>query len=71
MGQKLLRRQRLEHIESTLRAMQDNDSHAYVEAETRLTEAQNPRACELFSQEREKLLERFEAMHKQLRRGEY
>lgn len=69
--QKLKRRQRLELIESKLRQMQDNDSAAYVQAEKVLTEEQKPRARELFSQEREKLLQQFEAMHYQIRKGDY
>ncbi|WP_146210169.1 hypothetical protein [Vitiosangium sp. GDMCC 1.1324] len=69
--EKLVRRERLELIESKLRQMQDNDSEAYLEAEKVLTDAQKPRARELFSQEREKLLKQFEAMHFQIRKGEY
>ena len=69
--EKLKRRERLEHIESTLREMQDNDSQAYVEAEKLLDDTQKPRAREFFSREREKLLKQFEAMHYQLRKEEY
>lgn len=68
---KLQRRQRLELIESKLRQMQDNDSEAYIQAEKVLTEAQRPRARELFSQERDTLLEQFEAMHFKIRKGDY
>ncbi|WNG36422.1 hypothetical protein F0U61_24155 [Archangium violaceum] len=68
---RLQRRERLERIESTLRQMQDNDSEAYVQAETLLTDAQKPRARELFSLEREKLLKQFKAMHFQIRKGDY
>lgn len=68
---KLQRRQRLELIESKLRQMQDNDSEAYLQAEKVLTEGQRPRARELFSQERDALLEQFEAMHFKIRKGDY
>jgi hypothetical protein len=69
--EKLKRRERLELIESKLRQMQDNDSEAYLRAESVLTDAQKPRARELFSQEREKLLKQFEAMHYRIRKGDY
>ncbi|WP_157823818.1 hypothetical protein [Melittangium boletus] len=69
--QKLLRRERLERIEATLREMQDNDSQAYLQAEGLLTDAQKPRARELFSLERDKLLKQLDAMHYQIRKGEY
>ncbi|WP_143177595.1 hypothetical protein [Cystobacter ferrugineus] len=69
--QKLRRRERLERMEATLRAMQDNDSQAYLAAEELMTDAQKPRARELFSQERENLLEQLNAMHYQIRKGDY
>ena len=69
--EKQVRRERLSRIDATLRAMQDNDSQAYVEAEGALTEAQRPRARELFSQEREGLLKQLETMHHQLRKEDY
>ncbi|QRK05894.1 hypothetical protein JQX13_38020 [Archangium violaceum] len=69
--ERLQRRERLEQIGSTLRQMQDNDSEAYVQAEKLLTDAQKPRARELFSREREKLLEQLEAIHFQIRKGDY
>jgi hypothetical protein len=47
---------------TALLEMQDNDTRAYTEAETQLTEAQKPRARELISQEREKLFQQHEAM---------
>ncbi|QRO01767.1 hypothetical protein JRI60_23450 [Archangium violaceum] len=66
--QRRARSQRLEQMQSTLREMQDNDTRAYLEAEKLLREEQKPRARELFSQEREKLFERVEAMILQVRR---
>jgi hypothetical protein len=69
--ERLVRRERLERIESTLRQMQDNDTQAYMEAEKVLSDAQKPRARELFSQEREKLLEQLEAIHYRQRKGDY
>ncbi len=67
----LVRRERLERIESTLRQLQDNDTQSYMEAEKALSEAQKPRARELFSQEREKLLKQLEAIHYRQRKGDY
>ena len=69
--QKLRRRARLERIEATLRAMQDNDSQAYLAAEGLMTDTQKPRARELFSQAREALLAQLDALHYQLRKGDY
>ena len=69
--ERLVRRERLERIESTLRQMQDNDTLSYMEAEKVLSDAQKPRARELFSQEREKLLKQLEALHYRLRKGDY
>jgi hypothetical protein len=66
-----VRRERLERIHSTLRQMQDNDTLSYMEAEKVLSDAQKPRARELFSQEREKLLKQLEALHFRLRKGDY
>jgi hypothetical protein len=66
-----LRRQRFEQMEAALREMQSNDSKAYVEAEKLLREEQKPRARELFSKEREKLLKQLEARNARKRRGEY
>ena len=54
-----------------LREMQDNDTLSYMEAEKGLSDAQKPRARELFTQEREKLLKELEALHFQLRKGDY
>ncbi|WNG57311.1 hypothetical protein F0U59_22975 [Archangium gephyra] len=68
---RLVRRDRLERIGSTLREMQDNDTLSYMEAEKGLSDAQKPRARELFTQEREKLLKQLEALHFQLRKGDY
>ncbi|HYO65444.1 MAG TPA: hypothetical protein VEU33_05125 [Archangium sp.] len=68
---RLVRRERLERIDSTLRQMQDNDTLSYMEAERVLSDAQKPRARELFSQEREKLLKQLEALHYRLRKGDY
>ena len=51
---------------AALRAMQDNDTRAYTEAEVQLTEAQKPRARELVSQEREKLFQQHEALQERL-----
>lgn len=68
---KLQRRARLERIESLLREMQDNDSRAYLQAEALLTPEQTPRARELFSLERDKLLKQLDAMHYQIRKGDY
>lgn len=69
--ERLVRRERLERIDSTLRQMQDNDTQSYMEAEKVLSEAQKPRARELFTQEREKLLKQLEALHFRLRKGDY
>jgi hypothetical protein len=69
--ERLVRRERLERIESTLRQMQDNDTASYMEAEKVLSDAQKLRARELFSQERETLLEQLEALHFRLRKGDY
>ncbi len=69
--EKRVRRERLARIDSTLRAMQDNDSQAYVQAEQVLTEAQRPLARELFSREREQLLKQLEGMHHQMRKEDY
>ena len=69
--ERLVRRERLERIESTLRQMQDNDTQSYMEAEKVLSDAQKPRARELFSQERGKLLKQLEALHYKQRKGEY
>jgi multidrug resistance efflux pump len=69
--QKLQRRARLTRIESTLREMQDNDTQAYLQAEGLMTDAQKPRARELFSEERDTLLKQLDAMHYQLRKGDY
>lgn len=66
-----MRRERFEQMEAALREMQSNDSKAYVEAEKLLREEQKPRARELFSKEREKLLKQLEAMNARKRRGEY
>jgi hypothetical protein len=66
-----LRRERFEQMEAALREMQDNDSQAYLAAEKLLREEQKPRARELFSEEREKLLQQLEAMNVRRRRGEY
>jgi hypothetical protein len=68
---RLVRRERLERIDSTLRQMQDNDTLSYMEAEKVLSDAQKPRARELFSQERAKLLKQLEALHYRLRKGDY
>jgi hypothetical protein len=68
---KAARRQQLEETQDTLREMQLNDSKAYLEAEKSLSEEQKPRARELISQERERLLKQFEAIHHRLRRGDY
>lgn len=68
---RLVRRDRLERIGSTLREMQDNDTLSYMEAEKGLSDAQKPRARELFTQEREKLLKELEALYFQLRKGDY
>jgi hypothetical protein len=68
---KLQRRARLERIESTLREMQDNDSRVYLQAESLMTPEQTPRARELFSQERDKLLQQLDALHYQIRKGDY
>ncbi|HEX8439490.1 hypothetical protein [Archangium sp.] len=65
------RRRRLEEIQDTLREMQLNDSKAYLEAEKSLSDEQKPRARQLISQEREKLLKQLEAIHHRLRRGDY
>jgi hypothetical protein len=67
-AQRRARSQRLEQMQSTLREMQDNDTRAYLEAEKVLRDEQKPRARELFSQEREKLFKRVEAMILQVRR---
>ena len=69
--ERFVRRERLERIESTLRQMQDNDTRSYMEAEKVLSDAQKPRARELFSQERGKLLKQLEAIHYKQRKGEY
>ena len=58
-------------MEATLRAMQDNDSQAYLVAEDLLTEAQKPRARALFTQERDVLLKQLDALHYQMRKGDY
>ncbi len=68
---KQARRRQLEETQDTLREIQDNDSKAYLEAEKSLSEAQKPRARELISREREKLLKQLEAIHHRLRRGDY
>lgn len=60
------RQERMGQVRSAIRAMQDNDTRAYNEAETQLTEAQKPRARELVSQEREKLFKQHEAMRQQM-----
>ncbi|MFY0566901.1 hypothetical protein ACN28E_24095 [Archangium lansingense] len=69
--QRLVRRERLERIESTLRQMQDNDTSAYMEAEKVLRDAQKPRAREYFTQEREKLLRQLQDLHYRQRKGDY
>ena len=69
--QKLRRRARVERMEAVLRAMQDNDSQAYLAAEATMTDAQKPRARQLFSQAREALLAQLDALHYQLRKGDY
>jgi hypothetical protein len=66
-----VRRERFEQTQAALRELQDNDSQAYLEAEKLLREEQRPRARELFSKEREKLLKQLEAMNIRKRRGEY
>jgi hypothetical protein len=66
-----VRRERFEQMEAALREMQLNDSQAYVEAEKLLREEQKPRARELFSREREKLLQQLDALNVRKRRGEY
>ncbi len=71
MQRMAVRRERFEQMEALLREMQLNDSQAYVEAEKLLREEQKPRARELFSREREKLLEQLQAMSVRKRRGEY
>ena len=71
VAERHLRRERLEHTLSTVREMQDNDSEAYRHAEQSLTDAQRPRAREVFSQEREGLLKQLEAMHLRLRKEDY
>ncbi|WP_199243002.1 hypothetical protein [Vitiosangium sp. GDMCC 1.1324] len=61
--------ERMAQARSTMREMQDNDTRAYNEAETQLTDAQKPRARELISQEREKLFRQHEAMRQQMGDG--
>lgn len=71
MQRMAVRRERFEQMEAAFREIQLNDSQAYVEAEKLLREEQKPRARELFSREREKLLEQLEAMSIRKRRGEF
>lgn len=58
--------ERHQQVRAAMRQMQDNDTRAYTEAETQLTEPQKPRARELVSQEREKLFKQHEAMRERL-----
>lgn len=69
--ERMVRRERLERIDATLRQMQDNDTRSYMQAEKVLSDAQKPRARELFSREREKLLKQLDALHFRLRKGDY
>lgn len=59
-------RERMSQARSAMRELQDNDTRAYNEAETQLTDAQKPRARELISQEREKQFHEREAMRRQM-----
>ena len=57
--------ERMTQVRSVMDGMRDNDTRAYNEAETVLTDAQKSRARELISQEREKLFQQREAMRQQ------